>query len=242
MNPGGLTLTFVDTPGAPSAIQRTAIILDRALKMDSSALVKLRIVAENSLDLFLSTPLNVIAMQRIPGTIAKNCDGAVVMASDIRESMEKLPLHVDSPRIGNTVSLSTVNLMWPGSLPPLEGYELLDKVPAQVFRQLHEEMRQQNKEHAGPLGMPRSLLEQKLLTVEADLEQENGTYAEKHSIHIDGRMVAAIGGLGVAVQPQKEELKKYDFLRVSTHSSWIRIDALFGSVFTPKPGGLARVP
>lgn len=61
-------------------------------------------------------------------------------------------------------------------------------------------------------------------------------------VDITGRLIAAIGALGIAAQPGSSHLRDYDFLRVSVAASWIRIDALFGTLYAPRPGGLARVP
>lgn len=229
-------VTSANVNQALSATRRAAAMIERALKMDASALVRVRKSGSTSVDIFVSTPLSVIAMQRIPGALPEEADGAVVMASDAKRALANFQPGDDAITIG-----PTLNLMWTGTLPPLIGYEVLDTVPADTFRQLHTDMGRENREESGPMGVARSLLDQTLLTVRPGDQEEAGEPG-RSSVDISGRVVAAVGGLGIATAPRHADLAEYDFVRVSANASWIRIDALFGTLFTPRPGGLARVP
>ena len=126
--------------------------------------------------------------------------------------------------------------MWVGSLPPQQGFELIDTVPGDVLRGLHADMATENEANSGPMGIARSLLEQQMLTVQRT-ESSDATA----SVALEGRTIAALGGLRLVPEPG-EKLRDYDYVRVSASGSWIRVDALVGSVYAPRPGGLARVP
>ena len=50
-----------------------------------------------------------------------------------------------------------------------------------------------------------------------------------------------MGSLGLVKEPPAQ-LADHDLIRVSVTGSWIRIDAIFGTAYLPRPGGLARIP
>lgn len=213
-----------------SALHRTAQVVERAVSMDPQALLRIRPAAlEGTCDVFISTPLGCATMQRIPGTVAAE---GTVMAADVPER-----LRVDPSELTKNMSTdlgADMSLMWTGSLPPQDGFEWVDNVPAGEIRKAHATMGRENAEASAPAGIARSLLDQKVV----ELASED----KKQHVAITGRIIAAIGGLGIAAQPGAQELQKYDFLRISVTDSWIRIDALFGTIYAPRPGGLARVP
>ena len=128
----------------------------------------------------------------------------------------------------------SMDFMWAGTLPPLEGFQVVDKIPAEEVRNAHATMGKENADASAPGGIARSLLEQEVVEVTSEENDER--------VALTGRHLAALGGLGVIAKPTAPELSKFDLLRVSVTASWIRIDALYGTVYSPRPGGLARVP
>ncbi|MCX2163334.1 hypothetical protein [Corynebacterium auriscanis] len=124
------------------------------------------------------------------------------------------------------------SLLWRGALPPATGYTLIDTPPGSVLRELYQAMVAENREHSGPAGIARSLLDQELMEVSSDSAQ----------VSITGRMMATMGALGLAPEPVNPAMKSYDYARVSAHASWIRVDGVGGTLYAPRPGGLARVP
>lgn len=201
--------------------------MKRALVMDPGALVRLSAVGERSTDLFISTPLGCVASVRVPGQVGGA--GTVAYASDALEAIVAFEPGQKSLDLG-----ADMDLMWVGSPPPQQGFELIDTVPGDVVRGLHADMATENEANSGPMGIARSLLEQQVLTV----QQGNDATA---SVALEGRTIAALGGLRLVPEPG-EKLRDYDYVRVSASGSWIRVDALVGSVYAPHPGGLARVP
>lgn len=227
---------------AVSAMRRAGAVMKRALVMDPGALVRLSAVGERSTDLFISTPLGCVASVRVPGQVGGaggvSNAGTVAYASDALEAIVAFEPGQQTLDLG-----ADMDLMWVGSLPPQQGFELIDTVPGDVVRGLHADMATENEANSGPMGIARSLLEQQVLTVQRTdgaAEGAEGNDATA-SVALEGRTIAALGGLRLVPEPG-EKLRDYDYVRVSASGSWIRVDALVGSVYAPRPGGLARVP
>ncbi len=223
-------------------MRRAGAVMKRALVMDPGALVRLSAVGERSTDLFISTPLGCVASVRVPGQVGGaggvSNAGTVAYASDALEAIVAFEPGQQTLDLG-----ADMDLMWVGSLPPQQGFELIDTVPGDVVRSLHADMATENEANSGPMGIARSLLEQQVLTVQRTdgaAEGAEGNDATA-SVALEGRTIAALGGLRLVPEPG-EKLRDYDYVRVSASGSWIRVDALVGSVYAPRPGGLARVP
>lgn len=221
------TIDSRSATAAVSAMRRAGAVMKRALVMDPGALVRLSAVGERSTDLFISTPLGCVASVRVPGQAGGT--GTVAYASDALETIVAFEPGQQTLDLG-----ADMDLMWVGSPPPQQGFELIDTVPGDVVRGLHADMAMENEANSGPMGIARSLLEQQVLTV------QRGNDATT-SVALEGRTIAALGGLRLVPEPG-EKLRDYDYVRVSASGSWIRVDALVGSVYAPRPGGLARVP
>lgn len=221
------TIDSRSATAAVSAMRRAGAVMKRALVMDPGALVRLSAVGERSTDLFISTPLGCVASVRVPGQVGGA--GTVAYASDALEAIVAFEPGQQTLDLG-----ADMDLMWVGSPPPQQGFELIDTVPGDVVRGLHADMATENEANSGPMGIARSLLEQQVLTV----QRGNDATA---SVALEGRTIAALGGLRLVPEPG-EKLRDYDYVRVSASGSWIRVDALVGSVYAPRPGGLARVP
>lgn len=221
------TINSRSATAAVSAMRRAGAVMKRALVMDPGALVRLSAVGERSTDLFISTPLGCVASVRVPGQVGGA--GTVAYASDALETIVAFEPGQQTLDLG-----ADMDLMWVGSPPPQQGFELIDTVPGDVVRGLHADMATENEANSGPMGIARSLLEQQVLSV----QRGNDATA---SVALEGRTIAALGGLRLVPEPG-EKLRDYDYVRVSASGSWIRVDALVGSVYAPRPGGLARVP
>ncbi|WP_420100240.1 hypothetical protein [Corynebacterium sp.] len=229
-----LTFTTSSQPAAvrASALRRTAAVATRALRMDSGAMARVVRVGEDMADVIFSTPLGCIVAERIHAV--PSVDDAVVLADPLPRLLSGA---ADAQDAQGTVEVSlggVVSLLWTGTAPPSGGYTVVDTVPAADVRALFAGMQREADEHSGPAGLPPSLLDQTLLEL-------TGTSAAG-TVEITGRVVAALGALGLVVEPRREELRAHDLIRVSTTGSWIRIDALFGTAYVPRPGGLARIP
>ncbi|RRO87586.1 hypothetical protein [Corynebacterium bovis] len=285
-----VTLTLTRPAGAQaSTLRRIVGVLARAVRMDGQAVVRLRVVADDRTDLFISTPLGCIVSQRIaarpvgasgPGAErgtsgvlgGDTTDGAVVMADRVLAAVDRAlvtatdpsatatatgtlptadaaavgtpdapgaPAGGSDPTTGTapTADVLTlgprVDILWTGSPPPVSGFTVVETVPGAAVRELYAGMSAESREHSGPAGVARSLLDQEVLTLDSPA---TGPVA------VEGRVIAAMGALGLATEPAAEALRVHDRVRVSVTGSWIRIDGLFGTAFAPRPGGLARIP
>ncbi|MDN5719239.1 MULTISPECIES: hypothetical protein [unclassified Corynebacterium] len=226
-----LTLTLTRPADVQAAaLRRTAAVASRVLRMDTGAMARVVQVGDEMSDVIFSTPLGCIVAERIHAV--PSVPDAVVLAEPVPRLLAGV---VESPTRG-TVSLGgVVSLLWTGTAPPATGFRLIDTVPAADVRSLFEGMQREADEHSGPAGLPPSLLDQPLLRLTGDADDAG-------AVEIAGRVVAALGALGLVVEPRREDLRAHDLIRVSATGSWIRIDALFGTAYVPRPGGLARIP
>lgn len=226
-----VTLTLTRPARAQAAtLHRTATVATRVLRMDSGAMARFVAVGEQATDIIFSTPLGCIVAERVHAVPSQ--DGAVVLADGVPGVLAA----AGDAAAGAEVLTFTgrADMLWTGTPPPATGFTVVDTVPGADVRSLFAEMEKEADAHSGPAGLPPSLLDQPLLRLTS--RHESGI------VEITGRVVAAVGALGLAAEPKQAEMSDYDMVRISTTGSWIRMDALFGTVYLPRPGGLARIP
>lgn len=192
-------------------------LVGRATGLDASASARFRERGDGTIDVFVTTPFDVIAARRIVGEVSR--DGAVVAASDLLNALQKQVTEVGTARDPN----------WPGSLPPQDGFRELDVLPVTVVRQLADDGQALTRQFSGPLGPPASLLDQTVITVTG----ETGT-----TVDIPMRMVFACINLGL-IPSFSAGMDIPRHLRVAGVGRWVRIDSPFGSVY--RSGGLGNV-
>lgn len=228
--PTTLTLT---RPGRAQAstLRRVATVTTRVLRMDAGAMARLVAVGEDATDVLLSTPLGCVVAERIHATVSD--DGAVVAADPLPSLFGRAAEGTEDAG-GAVLTLGPrTDLLWTGTPPPRSGWTVVDTVPGPDVRDLYDRLHAEAEEHSGPAGLPPSLLDQPLLRLTSP--------AQTGIIGIPGSVIAAMGSLGLVTAPP-EQLADHDRVRVSVTGSWIRVDALFGTVYLPRPGGLARIP
>lgn len=185
-------------------------LLRRAIKLDSQALVRFQTCGESSVNAFVTTPFDVLASRRTRvsgiggGEDVASASNAVYSARDLLEGH----------------SQSTHLMSWPGALPPADGFKELDTIPVDVVCQLADQGRDLARQFSGPLGPPKSLLDQTVLEVAGGDQQTK----------ILMRAIFACTSLGlipgIATHP---EIPRH--LRVAKAGRWTRIDAPFGSIY-----------
>ncbi|MFV8381939.1 hypothetical protein [Corynebacterium hindlerae] len=177
-------------------------LLQRAVALDARALVRVQPLADGAFDVFVTTPFEVLASRRVVGELTG--DDTVFLAQQLLDGQ---------------VAPSPV-AAWPGALPPATGFVELDVLPVDVVHELAEQGRALARQFSGPLGPPKSLLDQRVLRVEGD-----GGIAE-----VSMRAIFTCTSLGlipgIATHP---DLPRH--LRVASKGRWVRIDAPFGSVY-----------
>ncbi|AKK11684.1 hypothetical protein [Corynebacterium uterequi] len=208
--------TLIVRSGLPGLLA----LVSRAAGMDATASVRFRDLGAGRLDVFVTTPMSVVAARRIEGAISR--DGAVVAATDLLDALNSGRQEIGPARDPN----------WPGALPPVSGFQLLDEVPASVVRQLADAGQALTRQFSGPMGPPAKLLDQAVLTVTADAPgTATGPTAEAPaSVEVPMRMIFACTSLGL-IPGLSAAMDVPRHLRVSRRGRWVRLDAPFGSVY-----------
>lgn len=176
----------------------------RVVRLDQTAVVRLRACGPGRVTVWAATPFDVLATRSVVGTLEP---GDVTTAAAALLSA----LSVDR---ADTVDPGTGG-PWPGLLPPDDGWAAVDAVPAAEVEGLTERGLALAREHAGPLGPPASLLDQTVLTV-------SGTGPP---VRIPLRCLFALSGMGFVGAGDPG-----DTVRVSATPSWLRLDARYGAV------------
>lgn len=191
-----------------SGAQGLQALLARAVGLDAQAIARLRQYDPETVEVFVTTPFEVVVARRVAGTVGR--DGASVSAKDLLDTVKDGRDEIGAPR----------DASWPGALPPASGFQLLDTLPVHVVRDLADKGQALARQFSGPAGPPSSLMKQTVLTVEAD-----GT-----SVDIPMRLIFACTNLGL-IPGFSAPMNIPRHLRVAALGRWVRVDAPFGSVY-----------
>lgn len=184
----------------------------RAARLDPQALARFSLIDGHLIDAFITTPFDCTASRRVEGTVSR--DGVVCPAATLGELVD-----------GAGIDLGpSLDAQWPGALPPKSGFAEREIVPVAVVRQLAEQGKALARQFSGPLGPPKSLLNQTVLVVEP---AEDGTLER---VDIPMRMIFACTSLGLIPGiGAPDSVPRH--LRVATSGRWIRLDAPYGSIY-----------
>ena len=189
--------------------------IGRVVRLDQAATVRLRAAGE-TVTAWATTPFEVLVTRTVHGTL--DPDDVTTPAAALLTA-----LSVDRSA---TIDTGTGGL-WPGPLPPAEGWKPVDDVPAAELEALTERGLVVARENAGPMGPPASLLDQTVLTV---TDASGGPAAVKVPL----RCLFALSGMGFLGSGAAD-----DAVRVSATGAWMRLDARYGAVvrrrLTPLP-------
>ncbi|WP_342318297.1 hypothetical protein [Corynebacterium mayonis] len=191
-------------------------LVGRATGLDAAASARFSVLGEMLVDVFVTTPFDCVASRRVEAIASR--DGAVVSANDLLRALKSNSAEVGNPRDPN----------WPGALPPKEGFVERDTVPVSVVRKLADDGRALARQFSGPLGPPAALLNQTVLTVDAD---------SVDPVEIPMRMIFTCTSLGL-IPGFSASVDVPRHLRVATAGRWVRVDAPFGSVYRSTSLGL----
>jgi hypothetical protein len=177
----------------------------RVVRLDQAALVRLR-SSGNAVTAWAATPFDVLATRTVHGTMAP---------ADVTAPAAGLLTALTVERAG-TVDPGAGGL-WHGELPPAEGWQPVDDVPAAELESLTERGLAVARENAGPLGPPASLLDQTVLTV---------TAGARPAVKVPLRCLFALSGMGFL----GDSGPGGEVVRVSATGTWLRLDARYGAV------------
>lgn len=271
-------LTF----GTPDALKNLGVLAHKAYALDENTLLRIRArktasstssttaagisssseptAAPAMSQVWAKTPIGPLAMR----TIALHAlpDDIIVTAAEIKDIAVRAFAQAKSSDDAEDKEASLTALpyrvhaqsasSWPGFLPVPEGWQVVDYVPATAFRTLEKQGRAVAVESSGPMGMPPSLLDQKVLTVsggtsdaatgtatasgEAAVHTGEGQSQEtsKSVVDVTMRDVFALCAMGFIPEQADEK----EPVRVSTKGRWHRLDGRFGSIFTLESFGV----
>jgi hypothetical protein len=186
-----------------------AVFVDRALRLDEAAVIRLRARPDGQLTAWVATGLDVLAARVVAGELSPDdfsC-GANELARGLRAASPSGDVDPGYP----------MDSAWRGVLPPDTGFTHLDDVPATVLTDLAQRGAGLAREHGSAHGPPASLLDQDVLQV------SSGDVA----VGVPMRCVFALSAMGfIPEQPGDDEI-----VRVRLSPTWLRIDARYGSVY-----------
>ncbi|MCD2263726.1 hypothetical protein K3888_13565 [Dietzia aurantiaca] len=201
---------------APADRDDLRTLLRRVLRLDEAAVVRLTTAGDGRMRVWARTPFGPLVVRVLGG----ECPGGDVVcgADHLLTELDLLPRGDSEGRVDPGMPLLSA---WQGLLPPTDGFQLVEDVPAQVLLDLTESGRTVAQENAGPAGLPPSLLDQEALTVRSDGSTPLG---------IDMRTVFSLVMCGF-VPERGGRAPEGEPVRVSERGAWLRIDARYGTVY-----------
>jgi hypothetical protein len=192
--------------------ENLATFVDRALRLDDAAVIRLRERSGGSVVAWVATGFDVLASRVVSGRVrpADFCAGADTLARGLTAMDGSGYVDPGFP----------MDSAWRGALPPETGFAHLDDVPARVMLDLAQRGSELAKEHSSAYGPPASLLEQEVVAVSSG----------DASVGVPMRCVFALTAMGFLPQ-SSDEVAADEIVRVRALPSWLRIDARFGSVY-----------
>lgn len=189
-----------------------ATFVDRALRLDDAAVIRLRERAGGLVVAWAATGFDVLVSRVVAGTVrpADLSAGADALASGLAGA--------DSGFVDTGFPMDSA---WRSGLPPESGFNHLDDVPARVMLDLAQQGAALAREHGSAHGPPASLLDQEVIAVSG---------ADGLSVGIPMRCVFALTAMGF-LPSSGGEVSADEIVRVRAHPLWLRIDARFGSVY-----------
>ncbi len=197
---------------APADRKDLATFVERALRLDDAAVIRLRGREGGLIAAWVSTGLDVLASRVVVGR---------VKPADLSAGADALAAGLSAMSAGGYVDTGFgMDSAWRGGLPPDSGFEHLDDIPAGVMLDLAQRGIALAKEHSSSFGPPASLLDQEVVAVSAG----------DASVGIPMRCVFALTAMGFLPQ-SGNAVAADEIVRVRVHPAWLRVDARFGSVY-----------
>lgn len=189
-----------------------AIFVDRALRLDDAAVIRLRVRSDGLLTAWVATGFDVLASRVV---------AAAMRPDDLSAGADELARGLSAMDSSGYVDPGfPMDSAWRGALPPESGFVHVDDVPARVMLDLAQRGASLAKEHGSPHGPPASLLDQEVIRVSS----------ADTSVGVPMRCVFALTAMGFLPQ-SPDAVGAEEIVRVRILPAWLRIDARFGSVY-----------
>ncbi|MGB3696437.1 MAG: hypothetical protein WBA05_03290 [Gordonia sp. (in: high G+C Gram-positive bacteria)] len=195
--------------------------LERARRVDDSGVLRARQRPDGRVGLWIRTGFDILATRSVFGTVTPDdvvCDIAAMTSGLTGDG--PIPLGFALPGA------------WQGALPPADGFTHLDDVPARELIDLSRKGVDVARNESGPLGPASSLLDQAVLEVSG--------HGADDVAKVSMRAVFALTAMGFVRDGAGHEITEDspidriaadEPVRVRVSSSWVRVDARFGSVY-----------
>lgn len=189
-----------------------AAFVERALRLDESAVIRLRERDGGGVTAWVATGFDVLASRVVVGQ---------VKPADLSAGADALAAGLTAMDSGGYVDTGfAMDSAWRGALPPESGFEHLDDVPAGVMLDLAQRGAELAREHSSAHGPPASLLDQEVVAVSAG----------DAGVGIPMRCVFALTAMGFLPQ-SGDAVGADEIVRVRAMPTWLRVDARYGSVY-----------
>jgi len=193
------------TPGERADREDATAFAGRVARWDTAGLVRLRSDGD-LVRMWATTPFDALVTRAIRGTVTP---------ADVTVHAGNLLSGLAVARADEVDPGPSVDASWRSQLPPVDGWVVVDSVPATVLAALAEEGATGARDRPGPAGAASTaLLDTEVLTV---------TGAGMR-VMVNLRMVFALSGMGFAPSLPGEQV------RISATDAWARIDARYGAV------------
>ncbi|KZF15770.1 MULTISPECIES: hypothetical protein [Rhodococcus] len=202
--------------------------IGHALRLDESTVIRMRRRGDAHLSVWASTGFDALATRTVAGTI--NPDDTSAAGDQLLSAVEQATSELIDPGFA-------MDSAWRGALPPMDGFEHLDDVPARVLIELAQRGNALALEHGSSHGPPASLLDQDVLEVSGP----SGT------VGISMRVIFALTAMGfvphtgseaMTADIDLEQIDASELVRVRASRSWVRLDARFGSIYRHRGGSI----
>ncbi|WP_092808766.1 hypothetical protein [Rhodococcus globerulus] len=190
--------------------------IGHALRLDESAVIRMRRRGPDHVSVWAATGFDALATRTIVGTV--NPDDTSAAGDTLLAALS----HASGELIDPGFSMDSA---WRGALPPAEGFEHLDDVPARVLIELAQRGNALAQEHGSSSGPPVSLLDQEVLEVSGP----------SITAGISMRAIFALTAMGFV---DVNRINETELVRVRASRSWIRLDARFGSIYRHRGGSI----
>jgi len=177
-----------------------ANFVGRAVRLSSSAIVRLRAYEDGTVGVWASTGFDVIVARSVRG--AMNPSDTTVKARELLTALAVVRADTVDPG-------RAIDSEWRAALPPNSGFVHVDDVPAAVLTELVEQ-----GVAVARGGPSNDLLDQEVLTVSGGGEE----------LPVALRCLFALSGMGFVGEGEQEPV------RVRATRGWLRLDARYGSV------------
>jgi hypothetical protein len=208
------------TLALPDAAADLARFAAAAVRLDPSAVVRLKTRSDDRVGFWAQTGFDVLATRSAVGAVRPS--DVVVDASAFGESLR--------PGTAEVQLGWGFDSAWRGALPPEDGFSQVDDVPVRELVDLAQRGMALIEEHSGPEGPPPSLLDSVVVTASSD-----GLIAQ-----VPLRVVFALTAMGFVTtrtgRPIKADtsllaIRDDEVVRIRVHPSWLRVDTRFGTVY-----------